>query len=154
MKDEKKLTPRQAKFVSEYLIDGNAARAAVAAGYATSDAKHRGWKLLNHCEAVKRAIDNARNTITQQGVYNLEKAMTETEHAIAFAVSTKSASAIPRLLELRMKLHGLLKERHDVNVRRIDIASILREARARVYVEKDETPEEIPDEKAVKFFIE
>lgn len=40
------LTPKQARFVSEYLVDGNATRAAIAAGYSERSAAVSGSKLL------------------------------------------------------------------------------------------------------------
>lgn len=41
-----KLTPKQAMFVAEYLIDGNATRAAIAAGFAENSAHVTGARLL------------------------------------------------------------------------------------------------------------
>ena len=53
-----KLTPRQKKFVEEYLIDLNATRAAIAAGYSEKGATVRGSELLtnrNVCAALNKA---------------------------------------------------------------------------------------------------
>ena len=43
---ERKLTPRQARFVDEYLIDLNATQAAIRAGYAERSARWQGQRLL------------------------------------------------------------------------------------------------------------
>ena len=40
------LTPQQAKFVQEYMIDGNATQAAIRAGYSTKSAEVQGHRLL------------------------------------------------------------------------------------------------------------
>lgn len=52
------LTPRQERFVQEYLIDLNATQAAIRAGYAAKDADVQGPRLLGNvgvAEAVARA---------------------------------------------------------------------------------------------------
>ena len=48
MNTSAKLTPRQAIFIGEYLIDGNATRAARVAGYAESSADVTGARLLKN----------------------------------------------------------------------------------------------------------
>lgn len=56
-----KLTPKQAMFVAEYLIDGNATRAAVAAGFAACSAHVTGARLLRHAKvAAAIAAGHAR----------------------------------------------------------------------------------------------
>ena len=65
-----KLTPRQARFVEEYLIDLNATQAAIRAGYSEKGATVRGSELLanrNVSEAVaeKRSAQQKRTQITQ-----------------------------------------------------------------------------------------
>jgi phage terminase small subunit len=41
-----KLTPKQAMFIDEYLVDGNATRAAIAVGFSVASAKVTGARLL------------------------------------------------------------------------------------------------------------
>lgn len=50
-----KLTPKQAIFIAEYLVDGNATRAAIAAGFAEASAGVTGAKLLKNSK-VSRAL--------------------------------------------------------------------------------------------------
>ncbi len=45
-RDVGKLTPRQARFVDEYLIDLNATQAAIRAGYSENNSGKIGWELL------------------------------------------------------------------------------------------------------------
>ena len=47
MKSER-TTPRQRRFVEEYLVDLNASKAAIRAGYAATTARHQGAKLLSN----------------------------------------------------------------------------------------------------------
>lgn len=53
------LTPRQARFVQEYLLDLNATKAAIRAGYSKRTAQEQGSQLLNH-HGVMAAIDAAK----------------------------------------------------------------------------------------------
>ncbi len=67
------LTPKQARFVAEYLIDLNATQAAVRAGYSARTAASQGARLLKH-GGVARAVQAAqqaravRTEITQDRV--------------------------------------------------------------------------------------
>ena len=67
------MTPKQAMFVQEYLIDLNATRAAIAAGYSKKTAKQIGQENLTKPD-VKKAIDEAisergkRTEITQDRI--------------------------------------------------------------------------------------
>jgi phage terminase small subunit len=53
-----KLTPKQKRFVGEYLIDLNATRAAIRAGYSDKTAEQQGCRLLRNVQ-VARAVENA-----------------------------------------------------------------------------------------------
>ena len=52
------MTPKQAAFVSEYMIDHNATQAAIRAGYSSDTAKQQGSRLLSNVD-VRAAIDDA-----------------------------------------------------------------------------------------------
>lgn len=58
------LKPKQRKFVDEYLIDLNAKRAAIRAGYATKAAAETGYKLINHPE-VKALIEEKQKNLSE-----------------------------------------------------------------------------------------
>lgn len=63
-----RLTPKQERFVHEYLIDLNATQAAIRAGYSAKTAYSQGERLLKNVE-VKAAVDSARlNTIDRLGI--------------------------------------------------------------------------------------
>ena len=57
------LTPRQERFVAEYLIDLNATQAAIRAGYSESTAKQQGSRLLTKAD-VREAVASAER-VTQ-----------------------------------------------------------------------------------------
>src|SRR5215475_12924278 len=51
-----KLTPRQVRFVAEYLIDANATQAAIRAGYKAKHADVSGCRLLANAK-IRAAVD-------------------------------------------------------------------------------------------------
>jgi phage terminase small subunit len=69
----KNLTPKQTRFVGEYLIDFNGAKAAIRAGYSEKAAKEVAYRLLTYAH-VSNAIDRhvqetaAKLTITREAV--------------------------------------------------------------------------------------
>ncbi len=67
------LTPRQARFVEEYLLDLNATQAAIRAGYSKKTANEQGSQLLaklsvRQAVAEAQAIRSKRTEITQDEV--------------------------------------------------------------------------------------
>lgn len=56
MGSDRELTPRQAAFVREYLVDLNGAQAAIRAGYSPDAAKEQAARLLTNAN-VKAAVD-------------------------------------------------------------------------------------------------
>jgi phage terminase small subunit len=67
------LTPKQRRFVDEYLMDLNATQAAIRAGYSTHTAEQQGARLLGNAKVFEavQAAQNARSTrvrITQDDV--------------------------------------------------------------------------------------
>ena len=55
-----KLTPKQARFVEEYLVDLNATQAAIRAGYSETTARQIGAQNLSKL-VIQQAIEAARN---------------------------------------------------------------------------------------------
>ncbi len=59
------LTPKQARFVEEYLIDLNATQAAIRAGYSKKTAKQQGQRLLTNVD-VQAAVTEAKETRSER----------------------------------------------------------------------------------------
>lgn len=93
------LNIRREKFVKEYVADGNAARAARAAGYAARHASDRGRKLLRDPD-VAAAVDKARAEIMAKLSINAEQVLRELGR-IAFADMRKIFDAEGNLLHPR-----------------------------------------------------
>ncbi len=59
------LTPRQARFVEEYLLDLNATQAAIRAGYSKKTANEQGARLLAKV-SVRKAVAEARQARSER----------------------------------------------------------------------------------------
>ncbi len=60
-----KLTPKQARFVEEYLIDLNATQAAIRAGYSERSARTTASRLLTN-DDISRAIEEAQQSRSER----------------------------------------------------------------------------------------
>ncbi|MBL8773891.1 MAG: terminase small subunit [Phenylobacterium sp.] len=70
------LTPKQATFVREYLVDLNATQAAIRAGYSERTAHSQGQRLLNHVE-VAAAIAERQGTRLEELDLTADKVLRE-----------------------------------------------------------------------------
>lgn len=73
---DKKLTPKQAAFVQEYLIDLNATQAAIRAGYSERTAEKIGSENLKKPE-VRAAIDSAKDKRSERTEITAERVLKE-----------------------------------------------------------------------------
>lgn len=107
------LAAKRERFVAEYLVDLNAAQAAIRAGYASANAKVTGHRLV-HAPAVAariRALQKARGDkleVTQEFVLTELRRVAQQDDV---AQGTKV-----RALELLGKHLGMFVERHEVKV--------------------------------------
>jgi hypothetical protein len=59
------LTPKQRRFVDEYLVDLNATQAAIRAGYSVRTAEQQGPRLLGNVE-ISKAVQAAQNVRSER----------------------------------------------------------------------------------------
>jgi len=71
-----KLTPKQERFVSEYMIDLNATQAAIRAGYSVKTAGKIGYQLLEK-NGVKAAIMDAQAALSRRTMITQDKVLHE-----------------------------------------------------------------------------
>lgn len=72
----KQLTPRQERFVEEYMIDSNATQAAIRAGYAVKGAEVTGCKLLR-VPKVQALVDQKRTALAKRTEVSAERVIAE-----------------------------------------------------------------------------
>jgi len=87
------LPSKQARFVAEYLVDGNGAQAAVRAGYARSGAKVQAARLLKS-ETVLAAVRSGQREISDRLALSRERALQGVLEAIDIARAAGDASAM------------------------------------------------------------
>lgn len=126
----RQLSQKQRLFIAELQKGANGADAAKAAGYSPHAAKFQAYRLLQN-ELVRAELDKVRQNLAAATEYNGERCMAELDSAIAFAKEHKQANAVVKAVELRARLAGLLREKVDVTVERIDIGDALSAAKAR-----------------------
>jgi phage terminase small subunit len=86
-KDKKALTPKQARFVDEYLVDMNATQAAIRAGYSAKTANPAAARLLVNV-SISEEIQSRRNKLAK-------KSEVDAQYVIDNLVSTlRKASGI------------------------------------------------------------
>jgi phage terminase small subunit len=93
------MTPRQRRFVEEYLVDLNATQAATRAGYSARSAASRGSKLLRN-PAVAGAIESAQAKRAQRTRVSADRVVTELAK-VAFGDPRRLFSWGPGGVELR-----------------------------------------------------
>jgi phage terminase small subunit len=110
----KRLSPKMTAFVNEFVIDNNATRAAIRAGYSARTAQEQGSRLLSKVivqKAVMKEREKAalRNEVTISEITQM--------HRRAFQVSEEAqqGSAMTGSAQNLAKLHGLIIEKSEVS---------------------------------------
>lgn len=96
---EPKLTPRQARFVDEYLLDLNATQAAIRAGYSAKNAESIGYQLLQKTP-VGNSVARAKAARSAKIGLTADRVLEELA-ALGFAKLADFAEWGPERFELR-----------------------------------------------------
>lgn len=95
----KKLTPKQQRFVEEYLVDLNGTQAAIRAGYSVKTARSQGQRMLTNVD-IQKAVQDAqgkrsqRTEITQDAVLK-ELAKIGFSNMLDYMTATDGGDLIP-----------------------------------------------------------
>lgn len=125
------MTPRQQKFVQEYLIDLNAKQAAIRAGYSPKTAQEQASRLLSNVK-VQNAIAAFMDNMTISNIANIQEIMEHltavmrgeaTEEVLMFVgngvqqITTKQVSAKDRIraAELLGKRYELFSDKMNID---------------------------------------
>ncbi|MEB2275881.1 terminase small subunit [Bacillus sp. ILBB4] len=108
-----KLTPKQKRFVEEYLVDLNATQAAIRAGYSEKTAEAIGHENLRKPK-IKMFIDEALKTRAHRAEISADKVLQELA-AIAFANATDVVNVkdVEYISSYKWMLDGEEVERND-----------------------------------------
>ena len=100
------LTPKQARFVSEYLKDQNATQAAIRAGYSEKTANQQGSRLLAHV-GVAAALAPGQQNVAAKAEVTVHSLAAELEEAREIALKERQSSAAVQATMGKAKLYGL-----------------------------------------------
>lgn len=105
------LTPKQQRFVQEYLQDHNGTQAAMRTGYSAKTAKQQGSRLLAE-PRIQAAVRAGQKKVAKKAEVTVDSLMAELEQARKLALKEKQASAAVTATMGKGKLAGLLVEKH------------------------------------------
>lgn len=122
------LTPKQQRFVEEYVLDLNATQAAIRAGYSANHADVQGPRILGYA-GVKAAIDAALAKRTERTGLTADWVLDQLRENARIAREAGDIAPANRALELLGKHIGMFTERKDVTIHidTLDAAEIERE---------------------------
>lgn len=106
------LTPKEQRFVDEFLIDANATRAALAAGYSPKTADRQGSYLRNR-PRVKAAIAKALREQQKRTLIKADQVLLDINDLANKAAKAGEFSAAIRGKELIGKHYKLFTEKHE-----------------------------------------
>ena len=102
------MTPKQAAFIDEYLIDHNGTQAAIRAGYSKRTARQQAVELLANAE-VQQAIKDAETAAQQRNIITFDDLLSELEDARQLAKLEGQASAMVSATMAKAKMLGFDK---------------------------------------------
>lgn len=114
-----KPTPRQQRFIGEYLIDLNATQAAIRAGYSAKTAEVQGPRLLGNVRvAAAVAMGQAKLAAKQEitAAATTTRLMAIADRAERMGSPAALSVARQALMDV-VKLNGLIVERHENIIR-------------------------------------
>jgi phage terminase small subunit len=106
------LTPKQQRFVAEYLKDLNATQAAIRAGYSATNADVTGPRLLGNV-GIAAEIQKRQDKIAGKLELTAEKVLQDLEEVRAKALEGGQYAPAVRAIELRGKHIGMFVERSE-----------------------------------------
>lgn len=106
------LTPKEALFVTEYLVDKNGAGAAARAGYSERSAKETAYKLLQRPH-IKAAIAKALKEQQRRTLISADQVLLDINQLADKAAKAGEFHAAIRGKELIGKHYKLFTEKHE-----------------------------------------
>lgn len=104
---EMKLTPKQSKFIDEYLTNGfNATKASESAGYSGKTAREQGARLLSNV-IIQDAIKLRQAPIAKKYEITRESLLKEIEDAQRMAQDLGKPDVVMKGVDLKAKMLGL-----------------------------------------------
>ncbi len=108
------LTPKQSRFIDEYMIDLNGTQAAIRAGYSKKTANEQAARLLAHV-SVKAAVAKRQEALAETHGVTLKSLLDELDEAreAALGAETVQSSAAVAATMAKAKLCGLVIDKQE-----------------------------------------
>lgn len=103
------LTPKQKRFVAEYIVDSNATQAAIRAGYSAHTANEQGSRLLANA-SVRNALSLAQEKVAAKLEITAEKVLRDIERTRRRALDADDYSAALKASDMQAKHVGLYEK--------------------------------------------
>jgi hypothetical protein len=107
------MTPRQRRFVDEYLVDLNATQAAIRAGYSTHTAEQQGPRLLGNAE-IAQAVGAAQQARSERVQITQDDVLRGLRHEATLTGEGSSHAARVSAWGLIAKHLGMFVERRQL----------------------------------------
>jgi phage terminase small subunit len=104
----KRMTPKQAAFVDEYMIDHNATAAAKRAGYSAHTARQQAAELMA-TDCIQQAINAAELNVQRRNAITVDDLLIELEEARQQAKAEGKSSAMVSATMAKAKILGFDK---------------------------------------------
>lgn len=122
---ESKINDKQKRFIEEYLIDTNAARAAIRAGYSEATAPQMAYKLMNN-PAIKSAIEENKKQMSIKLSITRESILKDLEY-IKQTNTLDSPAVALKAIELQIKMLGLNEpEKTETKITGLNLKDMIR----------------------------
>ena len=108
------LTPKQARFCREYLIDLNATQASIRAGYSEKTAKQQGSRLLTNAD-VQTRISELQDAMAERLDITADQVMADLEKLCWDAVKAGQHGPAVRAKQLQGQRLGLFLNRVEIS---------------------------------------
>ena len=142
-----RMTPKQAAFIDEYLIDHNGTQAAIRAGYSARTARQQAVELLANAE-VQQAIKDAETAAQQRNAITFDDLLSELEDARQLAAGQGQASAMVSATMAKAKMLGFDKPQQQPS-EAIQNIRIIRPTRMELVAPQ---PKDMTDEELAAFY--
>lgn len=107
--------------------------AAIAAGFSEKTATKQAHRLEHENQLVMAELEKQRLALRKRTGYDADAAVTEFDTAIADARKANQYNAVMKGIEMKCRIHGLIREKVDLSVtEQMDIQGTLAEARSRL----------------------
>lgn len=117
-----KLTPKQAAFCREYMVDCNGTQAAIRAGYSEHTANEQASQMLAKPH-IENEVRRLQAEIAAASKVTVESLLIECEQARVLATLVKNPGAMVAAIQLKARLCGLLIDRVEDMVAREKLAA-------------------------------